>query len=291
LELGASATRLGYDSEIDRFTLVGSQIVDESRSTASTLPSTYYMQGDIALVGDNSNGAYVGPVSGERWRIDFNPTFGKLNYQGLLADYRRYFFDQPFTFAVRGLHYGRYGRDAEAYSSGQLYPIYLGEETLIRGYGFGSIDVTKGCGNVPQNPNACPVFDRMLGSRVDVFNLEFRIPLLGSPAFGLLPTSFLPVEIAPFFDGGIAYSASQPPDFRWARTANEIPSSCSTNPQAQQEQALFNINCVDHIPVFSTGVTARVNLLGYLILETYVAHPFQRPGKNWVVGVQLAPGW
>lgn len=289
VELGVSGTRLGYDTEIDRFTLVGNQVVDESRQTGGSFPSTYYVQGDIALVGDNSNSAYVGPVSGERWRLEFNPTVGKLQFDGLLADYRRYFFKNPFTFAVRAMHYGRYGRDAENYGSGGLYPLYLGEETLIRGYGYGSIDVATECANT-QNPNTCPVFDRMLGSRVDVINLEWRIPLFGSPAFGLLPTSFLPVEIAPFFDGGIAYSAAQPPDWRWASSANGRPASCSSA-AAQQQQSLYGINCVDHIPVFSAGLTARVNLLGYLILETYVAHPFQRPGKNWVVGVQLAPGW
>ncbi|HEU4989189.1 MAG TPA: basic secretory protein-like protein [Gemmatimonadaceae bacterium] len=289
VELGVSGTRLGYDTEIDRFTLVGNQVVDASRQTGGSFPSTYYVQGDIALVGDNSNSAYVGPVSGERWRLEFNPTVGKLQFDGLLADYRRYFFKNPFTFAIRAMHYGRYGRDAENYGSGGLYPLYLGEETLIRGYGYGSIDVSTECANT-QNPNTCPVFDRMLGSRVDVVNLEWRIPLFGSPAFGLLPTSFLPVEIAPFFDGGIAYSAAQPPDWRWATSANGRPASCSSA-AAQQQQSLYGINCVDHIPVFSAGVTARVNLLGYLILETYVAHPFQRPGKNWVVGVQLAPGW
>ena len=295
LELGVSGTRLGYDTEVDEFTLVNGQIVGESRSTGNaadsalfgrTFSGTYYMQGDIALVSDNSNTAYTGPVSGERWRLEYNPTVGKLNYQGLLADYRRYLFMQPFTLAVRGMHYGRYGRDAEAYSTGQMYPIYLGEETLIRGYGYGSYSVNECVAS--GNSNACPVFDRLLGSRVDVFNLEFRIPLLGSPQFGILPTSFLPVEIAPFLDGGIAYSSSQPPDWRLTTTANNIPASC--NSAAAQASSTY-VNCVDHIPVFSTGITARVNLLGYLVLETYVAHPFQRPGKNWVVGVQLAPGW
>lgn len=288
VEFGLSATRLGYDEEVQRFTLVGNQIVDEGLSHAPSLPSTFYAQADVALVSDNSNFAYTGPVSGGRWRIEVNPTFGQLNFQGLLGDYRRYWFMNPFTLAVRGLHYGRYGRDAEAYGSGQLYPIYLGEETLIRGYGYGSFNFQTECAGA-QNQNTCPVFDRLLGSRVDVFNLEFRIPLLGSPAFGLIPTSFVPVEIAPFFDGGIAYSSTQPPDFRWATTANGIPASCSS--VANQAQQQIGLNCVDHIPVFSAGVTARVNLMGYFVLETYLAHPFQRPGRNWVVGVQLAPGW
>jgi hypothetical protein len=43
--------------------------------------------------------------------------------------------------------------------------------------------------------------------------------------------------------------------------------------------------------VASAGVSARFNLFGYAIFEVYGAHPFQRPSKSWVYGVQLAPGW
>jgi hypothetical protein len=141
----------------------------------------------------------------------------------------------------------------------------------------------------PANSNACPVIDRMFGSRVGVFNAELRIPLFGSQEFGLLNLPFLPTEIAPFFDGGIAYSADQPPSFRWATSANTIPTSCANVPTAVIGS--FAVNCVEHIPVFSAGVTARMNILGYMILEVYMAHPFQRPGKSSVVGVQLMPGW
>ena len=49
--------------------------------------------------------------------------------------------------------------------------------------------------------------------------------------------------------------------------------------------------CAQRIPVFSTGISFRVNVLGYMILETYVAKPFQRPTKGHVWGVQIAPGW
>jgi len=49
--------------------------------------------------------------------------------------------------------------------------------------------------------------------------------------------------------------------------------------------------CAERIPVFSAGLSFRFNVLGYMILETYVAHPFQRPRKDWVIGVQMAPGW
>ena len=49
--------------------------------------------------------------------------------------------------------------------------------------------------------------------------------------------------------------------------------------------------CAERVPVFSTGLSARINVLGYLIFETYLAKPFQRPMKDWVWGFQLAPGW
>jgi hypothetical protein len=38
--------------------------------------------------------------------------------------------------AFRGLHYGRYGKNAE---DSRIFPLFLGEETFIRGYGYGSI--------------------------------------------------------------------------------------------------------------------------------------------------------
>ena len=42
------------------------------------------------------------------------PTVGTLTFAGLLTDYRRYFMPVPFyTIAVRAMHYGRYGRDAQ----------------------------------------------------------------------------------------------------------------------------------------------------------------------------------
>ena len=59
------------------------------------------------------------------------PTVGTLNFTTLLADYRKYLFVRPITFAVRGLHYGRYGKSAD--DSTTLWPLFLGEESLGRG--------------------------------------------------------------------------------------------------------------------------------------------------------------
>src|SRR5690606_40485244 len=72
------------------------------------------VQTAFALVGDNAYFGFTSPVTGQRFRFELSPRFGSLNFHTVLADYRRYFFRNPFTLAVRGLHYGRYGRDGES---------------------------------------------------------------------------------------------------------------------------------------------------------------------------------
>ena len=86
---------------------------------------------------------------------------------------------------------------------------------------------------------------------------------------------------------GIAWTDSQSPDFRFTREANNVPANCTN----ETTNSGFNKPCAERVPVFSTGVSFRFNLLGYMILETYVAKPFQRPAKGWVLGLHIAPGW
>ena len=169
---------------------------------------------------------------------------------------------------------------------------------MIRGYGYGSFSndecqVTGAAAGSAAAQVGCPTFQRLFGSKAAVFNAEFRIPLFGTEGFGLINFPFLPTEVSPFFDGGVSYTESQSPDFRLTRQANTIPASCQATPASTpaqiQRQAYYP--CADRIPVFSTGLSFRFNLMGYAIMEAYLAHPFQRPQKNWVWGFQLAPGW
>ena len=83
------------------------------------------------------------------------------------ADYRRYFLLGPSTFAVRGLHYGRYGRETE----GVFSSLFLGYPSLVRGYS----GVYNNCvaGLV-----YCAVLTQTIGSRLAVANAELRIPLI-----------------------------------------------------------------------------------------------------------------
>ncbi|MGH7718961.1 MAG: BamA/TamA family outer membrane protein [Gemmatimonadaceae bacterium] len=263
LEVSAEYRHLGYDLESDQIIVVGNTAVDRRRVDLPSPPGIGLAQGSIAYVGDYSNFGFTSPVAGGRYRFEVAPTFGDLTFQTLLADWRRYFFARPFTFAIRGLHYGRYGSEAE---DPRLSPLFVGYGTLVRGYESGSFDIAE-CTDTPDGASSCPEFDRLIGSRIAMASAEIRIPLLGVQGLGLINFNFLPVEIAPFVDVGAAWTKDQSVDFR------------------------FDRNTVDRVPVVSAGIATRINVLGFLIAEIYYARPFQRPQKSGVWGFQLSPGW
>ncbi|WP_369414076.1 hypothetical protein [Desertivirga xinjiangensis] len=48
----------------------------------------------------------------------------------------------------------------------------------------------------------------------------------------------------------------------------------------------------ERVPAMSAGLSLRVNVFGYFILEPYAAIPFQRTDVNGpVFGLTFAPGW
>jgi Tol biopolymer transport system component len=214
-----------------------------------------------ALVYDNSFFGATSPIFGQRYRIEVSPTIGSLNYVGVLADYRKYFMPvRPFTFATRLMHYGRYGKDGE---DPRLQPLFLGYPGLVRGYNFGSFDASE-CNPTAADPNACPVFDQLLGSRMVVGSAELRFPLLGVLGVGSGYYGAFPIELALFGDGGLAWDT-------------------------QHDPSIFGSGTRD--PVFSAGAALRVNLLGFAIGEVDLVRPFDRPGRGWVWEFQLEPGF
>jgi hypothetical protein len=263
-ETNVALTHLGFNTQVDQL-LVSSfgEIVAEATFDTTSPPSINYASVAAAFVGDNTFYGFTAPINGWAYRFEVSPTFGGLQFQTALADARKYFFARPVTFALRGLHFGRYGADAE---SGRLSPIFLGDPTIVRGYSADSFD-PKECTVNRANPSSCPEFDRLIGSRIAAANAELRIPFLGTDQFGLIKTPLFPVDLAAFVDAGVAWSRGESPTFSFARRS------------------------VERIPVVSTGVSARANLFGYAVVEVYYAHPFQRPDKSWVLGFQLAPGW
>jgi outer membrane protein assembly factor BamA len=267
VEFSMGYNRYAYDTEgYSYFYLPDGQFIGQDRSSFPTPPSIAFGQASVALVGDYSYTGFTSPVAGGRYRFEVSPAIGQLNFTTLLGDYRRYLFVQPLTFAFRSLYYGRFGQDAD--DPTKLSPLYLGQETLIRGYdanNFGPEECTPV--NSATTQSGCAEVDRLLGSKIGVVNLEMRFPLFGVREYGLINFPFLPTDIAPFFDAGVAWAKGDAPDFE------------------------FNRNTTKRVPVFSTGVSARMNVLGYLVFEAYYAYPFQRPQKGGHFGFVLSPGW
>jgi len=273
-EVNGGYTRYGFDREEIRYFFDPSGSVQTRQPVQLEVPAPdalHFFQSSVALVGDNSYFGLTSPVAGSRWRLEASPTFGSLQYHTFLGDYRRYIMMRPVTLAFRGMHYGRYGKDAEGGfdSDGRrlLSPIYLGYEPLIRGYARESFERVE-CNSInPQGETTCPAWERLWGSRIAVANIELRIPLLGVSELGLINFPLLPLEISPFFDAGLAWDSDDKPTLAFERRSDE------------------------RIPVFSTGISARANILGYFIVEAYYAYPFQRPDKGWHWGFALSPGW
>ena len=262
-EVNVGYAHLGYSTRVQRFADVGFQVVDLGESKLPSPPGLGYATTPDALVGDNAFFAFTSPVLGWRYRFEVAPTFGSIDFYSATADYRRYIQLSQVTLALRGLHFGRYGRDAE---DPRLSPLWVGDPTLVRGYDPNSFKVEE-CTQSIGGGSGCPEFDRLIGSRLGVANAELRIPLFGTREYGIFRTSFLPVELAPFVDGGIAWTSAEGPRFRFSRS----------DP--------------GRIPVFSAGVSLRANLFGFAVGELFFARPFERPNAPWQWGVQLVPGW
>ncbi|HEV8579028.1 MAG TPA: BamA/TamA family outer membrane protein [Thermoanaerobaculia bacterium] len=263
VEAAAGVTRIGFENEVERVIVVGDTVVDRDTRGLPAPSSLQLYQGSVALVGDSSYFGFTAPVRGRRYRLEVEPTFGDLEFQSLTADYRRYFFLRPMTLAMRGLHFGRYGRDAE---SERLTSLYVGRPTLVHGYELGDIGLSE-CTPLAGDEQACPEFDRLVGSKIAVANLELRMPLLGVEGYGLIRAPFLPTDLALFVDAGAAWTKDTSPKLR------------------------FDKDTTDRVPVVSAGVSARILLGGFAVLEFYYAKPFQRPKESWVTGFLIAPGW
>ncbi len=278
LEVFGGFTRYGFEIESYTYTYTPfgvnrrkqnadkcSSLTDEEQQTVWVCEPDgfYYFDAGFAYVGDYSNFGFTSPSQGGRYRLEVAPRFGTDNFVSVLGDYRRYFFSNPFTFAIRGMFAGNFGGDSDQIFSREslYYPYYRG---FIRGYSYGSFDFGRECRDAP-----CSVYTRLYGTRAAMASAEIRIPLLGTETLGLINFPYLPLEFLGFADAGMAWNEGDDP-FQMLK---------------------FERESLERIPVFSVGPSVRFNLLGYLIFEIYYAYPFQRPDKGGHFGFQLLPGW
>jgi Tol biopolymer transport system component len=233
------------------------QQVSEDRENVSTADNLNLGEASAALVFDTSISGVASPIRGSRYRFEVAQTSGTISYTGLTADARTYQMPfRPVTFAFRGLFFGRYGSGAEDY---RLPTLYLGYPGLVRGYDSYSFQSDE----CQSSDGSCPVFDRLLGSRVAIVNAEMRVPLWalfgGSNFYGPLP-----VELALFADSGVAWGQTNSQQF--AQGPNKDP-------------------------VSSAGVAVRANLFGFAIAELDYVRPLDRPQRGWLWQFNLMPGF
>jgi WD40 repeat protein len=261
LEVQASARRFGWSQEIRSQyydPLTGDYLGNDKQKLGSGFDPLYLGSVSTALVHDTSVFGATSPILGSRARLEATPTVGSINYTDMLADVRFYRMPvRPVTFAVRAMHYGRYGSGSE---DPRFRSLYIGYPDLIRGYD--EINPSECVADPSSNASTCPAFDRLFGSRLLVGNAELRAPLWGLVK-GRLTYGPVPVEIAVFADAGVAWFSGQSPK-------------------------LFG---GDQETLTSVGATARVNVFGFLVAELSVARPFQRPGQGWVWQWSITPGF
>jgi WD40 repeat protein len=258
--LGYSNVGFGIEDR-QRFIAADGRVLDDTTLNLPGPGALNFATGSAALVYDNAILGYTGPILGARYRVQADAAYGSLKFETTLLDFRKYVMPvRPFTLAARTLFYGRFGPDAE--DPNALRPLYLGSQGLIRGYSRGSFDFYTEC----RGNQSCPAYTGLFGSKMVVANVELRFPPLGVVGVGG-PFGLLPLDMVVFADGGLAWFDSP-----------------------QSDRAFF-LSGGDRKPVFSAGAGLRANLLGFVILELDLVHPFNRPDKGTYLQFGFTPGF
>ncbi|WP_317193089.1 DPP IV N-terminal domain-containing protein [Pedobacter segetis] len=234
------------------------------------------LQLNTALVGDNSFQGVASPLNGYRYRIGIEQNFGTFQYTAPTIDLRKYVRAKPVTFAGRLYGYGRLGNT----NNQQLYPLFIGYPYLIRGYEANSFYKNNGGSGTSSNG-----FDinQLIGNRIAVANFEVRLPFTGPKKLSVIPSKFLFSELNLFFDAGLAWDKGDV-----IKLNQKGPDQIGTAGPTNTPVYATNVK----VPALSAGISTRVNVFGYFVLEPYLAFPFNRKDVTKpVFGLAFSPGW
>lgn len=257
-ELTAGYRYIDFDRTryIRAFSMIDNTLLLKYKEKLPSPPGIHLGYASAALVYDSSFFGATSPIIGQSYRLEFSPVMGSLSFYSVLADYRRYFMPvRPFTFAFRFLHFGRYGKGGE---DSRLWPLFIGYESLVRGYNYGSIISSEYNGGDDYFN-----FDQLFGSKIIIANAELRFPLFRMLGIGKGYYGVLPIEFNAFYDIGLAW---------W-----------------DNDKAWFLGG--ERKPLSSAGVGLRMNVMGYLILGVHYVRPFNRPKKGWYFQFSIMPGF
>jgi Tol biopolymer transport system component len=227
-------------------------------------PTLNYIDGQIAVVSDNTLFGYTGPIMGRRFRFQVSPVLGAYDWVQYLADYRRY---DPILFNYLTVATRLYA-DVSIGPDEKAFPKYIARPDYVRGYDRNSAFYLS-CPVIGANPTNCSAV-QLLGSRVAVANIELRFPLVRHVELGFLPMELPPLDGLFFYDAGLAWSrgqkvyASRPPGF-------DISS--------------------ERYPLRSYGFGLRLNLFNYAILRWDFSVPLDQVGHRGVWTWSLWPSF
>lgn len=242
----------------------------------SNLDPFVIQQINTGFVGDNAIFGIAAPLQGFRYRLGVEQYFGDYNFTAWNVDLRKYNRYKPVTIAARFYSYIRTGKNEDA-----LYRLYIGYPYLIRGYETGSFDTS---GKVSLSD--------LMGTRMAIGNFEVRLPFTGPEKLAAIKSGFLFSDLNFFIDGGLAWGKGM--KVKWNKTDQDlIPAKDSEgNEIIQDGKPVMQYDPSVRIPVFSAGVSLRVNLFGAMILEPYYAIPFQKSRSSFgTFGLNFTPGW
>ncbi len=258
IEGGLSAANYSYRTEkVENYNYYYSISNQNRKVVDSPSPFTVGII-DFAYVIDNSKFGLASPIEGKRIRFAFEKYFSGINMNTLLFDFRKYFRLKPYTIAFRMYHYGRYGNGSD---DNRLYDLYIGYPWYIRGYEAGSFFGQESEGKISTS--------QLWGSKAIVNNLEWRVPFLGPKNYAWIQSQMFFAELAVFYDAGIAWDETSSPTLSF--TSNSFSK---------------------RIPIMSSGIALRFNLLGAIIIEPYYGFPIHQ-GKvhEGNFGVNILAGW
>lgn len=233
---------------------------------------------NAAFVGDNAFFGITAPLNGFRYRVGVSSFQGDYRYGNLIVDGRRYVRLKPVTLAARLYSTSRFGRDQN-----RLYGDFVGYPYLIRGYEYNSF-YTSG-----QQNTTTGGFDlnQLIGTKIAVANFEVRLPFTGPERLAAISSKFLFSDLNAFFDIGLAYNSDSKVAFR--NTPRFLGNRTISDPSTGQTVTVANY---ERVPAMSAGISLRVNVFGYFVIEPYAAIPFQRQDVNGpIFGLNFAPGW
>ncbi|WP_020568905.1 PD40 domain-containing protein [Neolewinella persica] len=225
----------------------------------------------VALVGDDSKFGLTAPISGYRYRLGVDQYAGEFEFTNVTADFRKYIWFGKGALALRAMHQGRYGGNGN-----DLFPLYLGSPWYLRGLTGNDVVPTLAAGGRDVN--------ELVGSKLLVANAEIRIPFTGPEQLALIKSKFLFSDLNFFVDGGLAFTNIDQfggPTFTLDQNGEPLINPTTGEPYIASPGVK---------PIFTAGVSARVNVFGQLVVEPFLAKPLIK-NAGWSFGVNLLPGW